>query len=386
MEYFLLILNKLSLCFFLLFLSFNLSIAQEKAEEKKLSFNGGFRIRLEQDWNSQKSDGTYRDDRFRLRYLARFGMKYQYNTWASFGIRLRTGFREKQQDPHLTLGEGFNEFSTVPIGFDKLYFRVQYKWLDTWIGKNTFPFEKRNELFWSDNVNPEGIFGSAMFKFESGFIQTVKFSAGHFILRSNGSSFSNDEYFQGFQVLTTHWDNRLRIFPSYYFFNKMPNIPDGNETYTLNYKILHLGMNLIIFEEPKISFGLDLYQNVEDLQKNLSVPEELRDQKKGLITNLSWGKLTEKDDFMFQVYYAYLERFAAVDFLAQNDWARWDYSSQGSPDGRLTNFKGLELLAGYMINKNFRLKMRYFVVDQLVPYGISKENGNRIRLDLDIRF
>jgi hypothetical protein len=145
-------------------------------------------------------------------------------------------------------------------------------------------------------------------------------------------------------------------------------------------------MNLIVFEEPKISFGLDLYQNVEDLQKNISVPEELRDQKKGVITNLSWGKLKEKNDFTLQVYYTYLERYAAVDFLAQNDWARWDYSSQGSPDGRLTNFKGVELLAGYMINKNFRLKMRYFVVDQLVPYGITKENGNRIRLDLDIRF
>jgi len=33
-----------------------------------------------------------------------------------------------------------------------------------------------------------------------------------------------------------------------------------------------------------------------------------------------------------------------------------------------------------------RLKMRYFIVNQLIPYGESLENGDRIRLDLDIGF
>jgi len=371
---------------FLILFIFNLSNAQEKDKENSLSFNGDFRFRVEQDWNSRKSDGTYREDRSRLRYRARFGVNYQYNDWASFGIRLRTGYREKQQDPHLTIGDGFSEFSTVPIGFEKLFFRAQYKWLDTWIGKNTYPFEKQNELFWSDNIYPDGIFASAMFRFDSGFIQTLKFSTGHFIFRSYGSSFNKDVYFQGAQILTTHWKNRIRIFPSYYYFNKMPNIPDGNETYTLNYRIFHLGMNLLVFEKPKITFSVDLYQNIEDLQKNKSVPIELSDQTKGIVTSLSLGKLSDKNDFTVQVCYTYLERFAAVDYLAQNDWARWDYSSQGSPDGRLTNFKGAELMAGYAIGKKFTIIMRYFMVDQLIPYGVAKETGNRIRLDLNIGF
>ena len=30
--------------------------------------------------------------------------------------------------------------------------------------------------------------------------------------------------------------------------------------------------------------------------------------------------------------------------------------------------------------------MRYFMVDQLIPCGLSKGTGNRIRLDLDIGF
>ncbi len=63
---------------------------------------------------------------------------------------------------------------------------------------------------------------------------------------------------------------------------------------------------------------------------------------------------------MFSTSYAKLQKFSAVDFLAQNDWARWDYSSSGSPDGRLTNFNGIELVAGYKISGKISLKMKYY--------------------------
>ena len=66
--------------------------------------------------------------------------------------------------------------------------------------------------------------------------------------------------------------------------------------------------------------------------------------------------------------------------------ARWDYSSQGSPDGRLTNFKGYEVMAGYALDKNMNIKIRYFVVNQIKPLHIVKETGSRIRLDFNIGF
>ncbi len=88
---------------------------------EKLIFTGDFRFRIEPDWNSRKSDGTYRKDRTRLRYRAHFGFNYQYNQWISFGARIRTGFPIKQQDPQLTLGDGFKEFNTLPVGFEKIF-------------------------------------------------------------------------------------------------------------------------------------------------------------------------------------------------------------------------------------------------------------------------
>ena len=75
----------------------------------------------------------------------------------------------------------------------------------------------------------------------------------------------------------------------------------------------------------------------------------------------------------------------AVDFLAQNDWARWDYSSFGSPDGRLTNYKGFELVGSYMLQDNMKFTIKYYWVEQLVPLGDFLETGQRIRFDIDIK-
>jgi len=351
-----------------------------------VTFTGDFRFRIEQDWNSRKSDGTYRDNRSRLRYRFRFGMNYQLIEWAEFGMRIRTGFREKQQDPHLTLGEGFKEFSTIPIGFEKLYFKAHYKKISGWLGKNTFPFVKQNELFWSDNVFPDGVFISGLIPFENSFIQSLQLNGGHFILGTSGTTFDQDQYFQGFQVVTSHINKKLTVFPSFYYFHEMPNIPDGNETYYLDYSILQIGTNATIIEKPNIIVGLDYYHNLENLNRYDSIPISFKNQKQGVVASIGIGKLKTRGDWAVGTTFSYIEKYAIVDFLAQNDWVRWDYSSYGSPDGRLSNFKGLELNAAYLIRKNFRLKVRCFMVEQLIPFGISKETGNRIRLDLDIGF
>jgi hypothetical protein len=142
----------------LLFLLFPLAnVAQNDTLSKKLKFTGDFRFRVEPDWDSRKSDGTFRDNRTRLRYRLRFGANYRFSSWASMGVRLRTGLSKKQQDPQLTLGDSFNEGASLPIGLEKAYAQFEFDWFSAWLGKNTFPFEKQNELFWSDNVYPDGL-------------------------------------------------------------------------------------------------------------------------------------------------------------------------------------------------------------------------------------
>src|SRR5690606_25359534 len=214
-------------------------------------------------------DGSYREDRTRLRYRVRFGATYDFNEWASFGMRLRTGQPDKQQDPQLTLGD---QFSSLPIAFAKIYASFNYNWLSAWIGKNTFPLEKQNERFWSDNVLPEGVSLSGRFNFENEFVQSLKVNTGHFIFATSNSSLNEDSYFEGIQLVSSHWQNRVKFFPAFYYFKNMPNIPDGGDTFNIDYSIVHLGTKVDIFKKPKIAVGFDYYQNVTDYKGNDSIP------------------------------------------------------------------------------------------------------------------
>lgn len=166
----------------------------------------------------------------------------------------------------------------------------------------------------------------------------------------------------------------------------MPNIPDGGETFVFDYSILNIGTTLLLSKNNNFNFEIDYYNNLENYANNNNIDTVFKNQNQGIVTGLSYGQLKKKSDWKLKATYTYLERYAAVDFLAQNDWARWDYSSLDSPDGRLTNFNGIELVASYMLVKNMKLTLKYYKVEQLIPYGLAKENGDRIRLDLDIKF
>lgn len=373
----------ISVCFLLWS---NLALSQESPKPNKLKFSADLRLRGEQDWDSRKSDGTYRDDRFRLRFRVRAGINYKPNSWMSFGFRARTGYPEKQQDPHLTIGDGYHQFESVPIGFDKLYGKITKKWFKGWLGRNTFPFKKVNELFWSDNVALDGIYLSAYFQPMANWIDQVTYAGGIFTMLNSFSTFSNDSFIGIVQVKTAHFKDRLSVFPTFYHFNKMPDIPDGNESYRFDYSIFQLGIEALVFRHPRITAGLDIYRNLQNYSSNNNIQEDFKNQKNGFVTSIVWGDLKNKGDFVLGAYYTYLERYSAVDFIAQNDWVRWDYSSQGSPDGRLTNYRGLELTTGYRISKMLMLKIRYFSVEQLLPYGSALENGDRIRLDINFKF
>ncbi|MEN8800047.1 MAG: putative porin [Flavobacteriaceae bacterium] len=358
-----------------------LLMAQGDSLQQKIEYEGDFRFRVEQDWRVRSPDGSYLEDRSRLRYRARAGIVYRPHNWIEVGLRLRTGDPKKQQDPQITLGD---EFSGIPVSFERAYAGFTYKGFSAWLGKNTFPFKRQNELFWSDNVYPEGVAAGIDLPVKAGVLQHLRVNTGHFIFATDGLSFSKDSYIQGIQLLSGWGQDRLSIFPGFFYFRQMPNIPDGNETFRLDYSIVHIGSRLNLMPKNGLTLEVDYYQNLENLSKNDSIPSAFVDQKKGLTLSMRIGDLDKRGHWFFRTSYNYQERYAAVDFLAQNDWARWDYSSQGSLDGRLTNYKGLELMAAYAITKNIDVQTRWFFVEQLIPLGVFRETNNRVRFDINI--
>lgn len=350
----------------------------------KISFEADFRFRAEQDWDSRRSDGTYRDDRSRLRYRFRTGATFT-KDWYSFGFRIRTGDQRKQQDPQLTVGKGLKEFGTLPLGFEKVYFSGQHLNILFWLGKNTFSFEKNNELFWSDNVYPEGVFIQQSFDVSDRIIEEVIIKGGHHILSSNDGSLLDDAYLQGIQSLFIFDNQRLKVFPAIYLMRNIPDIPDGAHTFELDYTILHFGAKWYPITSKKIYIDMDLYRNLEDYSMVDGVQENFKNEKGGYSIGLQYGVLRDPKEWMFKVTYTSLGRYAILDYMAQNDWARWDYSAFDSPDGRLSNMQGFELVAGYNLTAKAKLIAKYYAVDQLVQTGDARENGQRFRLDLDVK-
>ncbi|MDN5200557.1 putative porin [Fulvivirgaceae bacterium BMA10] len=378
--------KKIVLPIFLFFTGYVYSQAQNNSTENKLKFSGDFRFRVEHDWDSKKGDGTYREDRSRLRYRFRFGAHYAHNDWASFGAQIRTGNLNDQQGPHVTLGGKSGEFSTVALGFEKIYFEAQHKSFKGWIGKNTFPFFKQDELFWNDNVYPEGVAISFTHPINTIFFNSLNINTAHFIISSNNATFGQDSYFQGLQMVNKHWDNKIIFFPGFYYFNALANIPDGKGSFNIRYAILHLGSTFTLSSQPKIVAGIDFYNNVDDLGSNDSIPVHLNDQRKGYVLNVKVGELKEKGDWALHLYYAHIEKYAIVDYFAQNDWGRWDYSGQGASGSRLSNSNGFEFRIGYALGEKFNLILRAYTLRQLVAEQTFKETGKRIRLDLNIGF
>ena len=368
---------------FLILLNYKIE-AQTDLLLSKVSYELDFRFRAEQDWSSKKSDGNLREDRTRLRYRLRTGATFK-NEWYSLGFRIRTGDQNKQQDPQLTIGKGFEEFGTLPLGFEKIFFQGIHGGLKYWLGKNSYSFEKNNELFWSDNVFPEGVFLEHNLKLSNLIFENIILRGSHYILSSNGKSFFKDAYFQGIQSSIIFIDERFKMFPGIYKLRNIPNIPDGNHSFELDYSIIHIGAKLKALKSKNLFVDFDFYQNIEDYRSNENISDAFSEEKTGYSIGIQFGSFKQTKDLKFKITYAKLEKYAALDYMAQNDWARWDYSAFISPDGRLTNFKGIEIVIGYNISKKINVIAKYYNIKQIIPTGEFKETGQRIRFDLNVK-
>lgn len=360
--------------------------ALAQPDSSKLEFDTDFRWRVEQDWNGIRDDGSRYDDRTRFRFRLRFGMKYQYNEWASFGFRLRSGALDDQQGPHLTFGSGTGEFSLFQVGLEKAYFQAANEEITFWLGKNTFPFWKQNELFWNNNTYPDGGAFKLKKALESSILNEFEFNMGHFIIWSSGKMLWDDAYFNGLQLVFRHANKQFTWAPAIYNFRDIGDIPDRNFNYTQDYLIGQISAEWDFRKDIPLRVGAEYYTNLIDYAGHDSIPANFGDQTDGWVVNAKWGKTRKKGDWAVWLYYANLEKYSIVDYFAQNDWSRWDYSGYGSTGSKISNFRGLETRIIYTFGPKFNLTLRVYYTERLVPEGIANSRNSRARLDLNIKF
>ncbi len=345
----------------------------------KLQFYSDFRFRAEHDWNSQRANGVFRPDRFRLRYRARFGFNFQWSNQIEFGARLRTGSLLNQQSPHITLGDEFQEGA---IGIDKAFIRGAHDKMWWWLGKNTFPFWKQNELLWDDDINPGGVALGWCLPAADQF--SLKPSIGYFIIRDTTIDKS---YLIAAQIAAEVELAKMKLsFASGFFgFNNMRYRP-GQQSWTLDYDIIHSGVKMEFESYTGVTLGFDYLLNLKNYGSIHDIPERLRNQIDGFVGSLSLGGLDKKGDFMVAYTNAQIGNFSVVDYLAQDDWVRWGFAN--TPGTRSSNFKGHEVKTAYAFGNTFNAVFRIYFVQGMVPADEQsiRETGNRFRMDLNVKF
>ncbi len=416
--------KELYLLLLLLLSLISVSKINAQKDNKKLQFYGDFRFRTEYDWNSKNSSSSSndgvgkREDRFRLRYRMRFGAVYNWNENIQLGLRLRTGVPTSIQSPHVNFG--YKGFGMVPFNLDKIYFKYQKGDYWGWVGKNSFPFWKQNELFWDDDVTPEGlVFGA---KYKTGaveFAPTVAyFMANNIPVEGNSSSpfngsgtgFGNgDNYGEiiGAQLKLTHKKDNYQGIASVGYYG-MSGIFTSTELsfdasgstgsyLSLDYNFLMASLQYkvssLISEKWPVTIGYDIVSNLEDYSDNkysqtfndLGFRDELKDQTTSHTASLAIGRSKDKGDWQFAYYYAHKEMFSVVSYFTEDDWVRWGNIHAN----RNTNYGGHEFRMVYTIGKDFNIVARYYNVEALQRRMASDdqlESGNRFRVDLNIKF
>lgn len=363
--------------------------AQEGGDER-VDFFGNFRMRLEQDWDSLRGNGTRRDDRLRLRVRLRLGLGLKLNDSWSMRVQARTGSHQSQQSPHITI----HDFDGGPDGpyegnLDLWYVSYASGGLDLWAGRNELSFWHQDDLFIYDNVTYAGAGGSYRHSLAGG---QLTWHLNYVALPVGMRDFSGTAF-----VAQVAWEREYsgRGFTAAAGFvasNAGPDDPAGSllltENNTRDYRVFNLELHhrSRLFGLP-LKVGADWSHNTRDYTG--APPDSFSafhaDDVDGFAVLVEWGARARAGDWLLGYFYSYQEALATHSSYVQDDWVRWGNADQT----RATNLKGSEVRAVYTIRPNMNIFARAFFVhaiDLLEPGDTTKETGNRFRIDYNISF
>jgi len=342
-----------------------------------------FRFRFEQDWDSQTSSGTERLDRARARIRARVGIKIMPNDMFEFEARLRSGNRNSQQSPHVTVADfSNNSTGTKDAIFDKWYFKFKNNELWAWGGRNGLPIWKQNELLWDDDATVIGGAGGLKnYKFGPGIISVN----GGYVLLPDGMIENHGKMGFGQLVYSTSLGDVGLIAAGGLLGMQGEDTPpsnllsgNGSRDYTL--WVGNLQANTKISDNP-LSLGFDVLYNSEDYSTSDLVGTQAGttdDDTEGFVFQLRLGKQIEQGDWLAGYSYADIETLAVNASYAQDDWMRWGSATQT----RASDFSGHEFRIAYVLPWKWKVLARIYSIES----NNNAEDGNRFRIDFNRNF
>lgn len=301
--------------------------------------------------------------RKRVRLIASLGLSQQINENWTVIAQARTGSRNKQNVPAVTV----YQISEHPKGqkdvyISRLYSKATFNNLDIYLGKIPWKTTQITDLFWDRDLNPIGVHldyttasGSklsiASFKPLDGASNTI----GHMSIVQYQTQFSTK---LGLVTLT----------PWLVDYNGQSNATFATKDTELDNQFLRLSAAI---KKGSWQLGMDLGRSVNNLSNEVS--PEFAQQKTSYTFELKEGSLKNTGDYLTQFKYLYVERFAVVTEFAQNASSRFATS----------NFKGWDLRVRRKMASSWWLGVRLSDTKRLVG---DKEESTRFRVETKYMF
>lgn len=378
----------LCLCFFLL--ASGALAPAEQAAEPRVSFFGDGRLRLEQDWDSLRGDGTLRDDRLRFRFRLRGGVQARLGgNWSAL-VQARSGSDLSQQSPHVTLYD-FDGGDTGPYDFNLDRWLVRYRsgGLDAWAGRNELSFWHQDDMFVFDNVTYAGL--GASYRLRVGRAH-LTWNLNYVALPVGMRRFSGTGVVTQLVYERESAGSGLTAAAGLYMTRADPDDPDAGllltENGTRDYAVLNLQLQYRARAVGKpVRLGVNYSHNAQSYAEAApgSFSEFHREHVDAYVIEAAWGEMARGGDLLIGYYYAHVEALAVHSSYTQDDWVRWGSGGQA----RATNFRGSELRAVYTLRPGMNLFARLFLLDAIHPLvsgDTATETGNRFRLDWNVSF
>lgn len=345
-----------------------------------LTLSGDIRLRYEWDWDSQNGSGVARADRDRARARVRASVGYKFSNEWSFGARARTGNRDSQQSPHLTFHANDDITDDLEVVFDRYYLQFKQGAWTVWGGRNTTPFWQQNEMFWDEDVTPTGAAGSYEHKLTQGSLTAV---AGAFLLPDGAVDVNGSMVGGQLKYSLPVKPAQLTLAGGLFSFDGKrgaANLRNRNGVRGYLVGVVSAQWSTPLDTGQPFALGVDLIKNFEDYSTTDALPFAARhaDETAGYVFSALYGQTKNPHDWQFGWFYGHIETLAVNASYAQDDWARFGNATQSD----LTDFKGHELRATYVITKNLKLQARLFFVEAITSF----QDGKRLRLDLNWKF
>lgn len=303
-------------------------------------------------------------DRERLRLIARLGAHYQLNdNWTVTG-RLRTGLKNKQNVPAITIRK-FNNQPTPDsdVFVDQFFFTGKWHNKKLVAGKIPWSTWQNTDMFWDRDLNPYGIHVDHNFNSDS----KVSLMLAKPL---DGNSDTVGSLLVAQWQLSYDWqDWTFKIAPWVVSYSGEENAKLARKDTQIDNHFLRLAINA---KYNKWSFGIDAGHSMKSFDSE--VYGDYADDRSAFAFEVKYGGLKNTGDFQGYIRYLHVERFGVITEFAQNATQRF-----GTND-----IAGWDLRFRRKMNKHWWLGARLSEMSRLT--NNNDEQGRRFRIETQYKF